>query len=313
MALAPVRSNNFFEARSDDADHAVREIEQRLERLRAEEEQRVDRFERKMLDDSGRRIKDFERRLEHEWIALRQLHEESLKTVEQRTIDVAASCLSVVQEALGVLRAREPESQAPRIEPLPSRPRAVTAVLVGALLTLTAFSAYTAWRLDRDLRAVSARATASEARLAEMRQFVETQTRDTGDATRRLTAEALSAASAAERLASVLAAADVRVHPLRGQAAAAAASGQVFHSPTRGIALSASHVARLPGNQTYQMWMTTSRGPVSLGFVEPDAQGRVGGAFESAPELPGNVIGFMITIEPTGGSERPSGAIALTS
>ena len=314
MGVSPARSTEFYGARSDRLDTPVREIEQRLERLRREEEQRILRFEEKLLDDSAQRINDFERRLEHEWIALRALHEDQLKTVEQRTIDIAGNCVGVVQEALSVLRARESEVvNAAPAEPPAQQARAATIVLATALVMVTVFSAFTTWRLNRDLQAVSLRAAASDARMAEMKQFVERQTRSTGDAAQRLSAEALAAASAASRLAAVLAASDVGVYPLRGQAAAAAATGQVFLSASRGIVVSASRVPRLGSNQTYQLWMTTTRGPISLGFVEPDAQSSVNAPFESLPEQRGSVIGFMLTIEPTGGSERPTGPVALMS
>lgn len=301
MSAVPARSNQFFQ-RNDDRDSQINDLEQRLEKL-----------QEKILADSTQRVHDFERRLEHEWIALRQLHEESLKSVEQRTLDIAGSCVSVVHETLAVLRARE-ESVRPVAEELPApRSHAATMILAVALGAVTVFGAYTAWRLTRELDAMSARAASSETRLTELRQFVERQTRETNDSAQRLTADALTTATKAERLAGVLAAVDLKVFPVRGQAAAAAAAGQVFFSPTRGIALSASRVSRLPSNQTYQVWMTTSRGPLSLGFAEPDGQGRMDAAFEAPPELPSTVIGFMLTIEPTGGSDKPTGAVALTS
>jgi hypothetical protein len=313
MGPAPARSNDFFASRSADLDAQLRDLEQRLEKIRAEEQEKIARLEDTLLNESAGRIHDFERRLEHEWLALRQLHEESLKTVEQRTVDIASNCVSVVHEALAVLRARESDAPAVALDPHGTPSRVTPIMLVAALLTLIALSAYTTWRLNRDLNAISARAAAGETRIAELQAFIETQSRDASLATQRLTSEALAAARKAGRLAGVLAASDVRVYPLRGQAAAVPSTGQVFFSPARGIALSASRVSRLPPNQTYQLWATTNRGAVSLGFIEPDAQGLVDSAFEPTPDLAPNIIGFMLTIEPTGGSERPSGPIALTS
>ncbi len=315
MGVVPVRSSDFFEARSERLDAQVREIEQRLEKLRGEESNRIKSSEEKLLQDSERRIHDFERRLEHEWLALRQLHEESLKTVEQRTIDIAGSCVSVVQEALAVLRSRDADpAPALVVRDVPSSPsRASTILLAAALVIITALTAYTTWRLNRDLQGLSARAAAAESRLVQLQQFVERNARDTGDTAQRLSAAALAASAKAERLATVLAASDLGVYPMRGQAAAAAAMGQVVASASRGIVLSASRLPRVPANQTYQVWMTTTRGPISLGFVEPDAQGRMDAAFDTPAELPGNVIGFMLTVEPSGGSERPSGPIAIAS
>jgi len=313
MGPAPARSNDFFAPRGDDHETQLRDLEQRLEKIREDQQKKIAELEETLLKESESRIHDFERRLEHEWLALRQLHEESLKTVEQRTVEIAGNCVGAVREALGVLRARESDAPVAVADQHASPSRVTTIMLVGALLTLTALSAYTTWRLNRDLDAVSARAAAGESRVAELQRFVEKQSRDASLTTQRLTSEALAAATNAGRLAGVLAASDVRVYPLRGQAAAGASTGQVFFSPARGIALSASRITRLTPNQTYQLWATTNRGPVSLGFIEPDAQGRIDTAFEPPPELSATIIGFMVTIEPTGGSERPSGAIALTS
>jgi hypothetical protein len=44
-------------------------------------------------------------------------------------------------------------------------------------------------------------------------------------------------------------------------------------------------------NQLYQVWLVTTGIPMSLGFVTPDAQGRVDVAFDTPPELRGNVAG----------------------
>lgn len=312
MGPVPARSNDFFAPRDDDRD-ALRDVEQRLENFRAEEEQKIAEFQETLLKASADRIHDFERRLEHEWLALRQLHEESLKTVEQQAVEIAGNSVGAVREALAVLRARDTDAPEAVVDHHASPSRVTTITLVGALLTLTALSAYTTWRLNRDLETISARAAAGETRIAELQRSIEKQSRDASLTTERLTSEALAAATNAGRLAGVLAAPDVRVYPLRGQAAAAASSGQVFFSASRGIAFNASRLTRLAPQQTYQLWATTNRGPVSLGFIDPDAQGRVDAALDPPPELAANIIGFMVTIEPTGGNERPSGAIALTS
>jgi hypothetical protein len=313
MSPVPARSNDFFAPRGDDQDAQLHDLEQRLEKIRADEQQKIAELQETLLKESEERIHDFERRLEHEWLALRQLHEESLKTVQQRTVEIAGNCVGAVREALGVLRSRENDAPAAVVDAHASPSRATTIMLVGALLTLTALSAYTTWRLNRDLDAVSTRAAAGESRIAEMQRTLEKQSRDASLTTQRLTSEALATAIKAERLAGVLASPDVRVYPLRGQAGAGASTGQVFFSTARGIVLSASRITRLAPNQTYQLWATTNRGPVSLGFIEPDAQARIDAAFDPPPDLAANIIGFMVTIEPTGGSDKPSGAIALTT
>lgn len=313
MGASPAHSAGLYGTQGDARDTPVDDLKHRLDRLRREEEQRIVRFEEKLLEDSSRRINDFERRLEHEWLALRTLHENQLKTVEQRTIDIAGNCVGVVQQALSVIRAREADAIAASEAVSARQTRAATLALAAALVIVTLFSAYTTWRLSRDLRALAARAATSESRLAEMRRFVERETRSTGDAAQRLSVEALGAASAASRLAAILAAPDVAVYPLRGQAMGADAIGKVLLSPTRGIVLNASRVPPLPPNQAYQLWMTSTGGVISLGFIKPDEHGSVNVAFPLLAEQRGSVVGFMLTVEPTGGSERPTGPVALTS
>ena len=279
-------------------------------------------LEKDLLDASARRIHEFERRLEHEWIALRQLHEEPLKTFEQRTTALAESCLTLVSEALVLLRsqsARDPGASA--IAQTQSRAPAsmlgyspgMTAVLFVALAALMALSTYTFWTFSVELRDMRTRAAAAEERLARLQQRVDTETRETGQMMQRLTAEAMTSGTRAERLANVLAASDVRAYPLRGQRTAAAAEGQVYFSASRGVALSGSKLPPLSSNQTYQVWMVTTRGSTGLGFAAPDTQGRVSAAFDTPPDLSGTVTGFMLSLEPTGGSAKPTGPIVLAS
>ena len=145
--------------------------------------------------------------------------------------------------------------------------------------------------------------------LPSCRRTVETQTRNTEETVQRLTADALTSAVRAQRLANVLAASDVRVFPLRGLRTAAAATGQIFFSPSRGVVASVSRLPPPAANQVYQVWLVTSGGPISLGFAAPDAQGRIDAAFDTPPELVGNVTGFMLSLEPTGGNAKPTGPI----
>jgi hypothetical protein len=325
MGGAPTRFDEGVEDRLDRVDTQLRDLEQRLKTLQAEEE-RVRGLEKNILDASARRIHDFERRLEHEWIALRQLHEEPLKTLEQRTTAVTESCLNVVGEALALLRAKGAAESSVRTEPIalapesasPSSPsasgwRAAALVLLAVVAALTAFTIYTSWRFGAEMRDAVARVTATEARIPKLQQLVERESRDTAQTVQRLTADALASAARAERLANLLAASDVRTYPLRGQRTAAAADGQVFFSPSRGIALTASKLPPTSSSDVYQVWMVTTRGSIGVGLVSPDAQGRIGAAFDSPPELLGNVTGFMLSLEPTGGNSKPTGPIVLAS
>jgi len=301
MAPAPVRFNDG--------------VENRLARFDA----RFEDLEKNLLDQSARRIHEFERRLEHEWIALRQLHEEPLKTFEQRTTALAERCLEIVSEALVIVRSQavpEPDAiaqpQPPQTVPILYTRRTLAALCV-ALAALTIFSAYTFWAFSDTLRDTAARAAAAEERLTRLQQRVDTETREAGRMLQRVTAEATTSAARAERLANVLAAPDVRAFPMRGQRTAAAADGQMYSSASRGVALSGAKLPPLSANQTYQVWLVTTQGSIGLGFVVPDAQGRVSAAFDTPQHLPGSVTGFMLSLEPTGGNAKPTGPIVLAS
>ena len=294
------------------------ESEDRLDQV----DSRLQALERKLLDASARRIHDFERRLEHEWLALRQLHEEPLKTLEHRTTAITESCLNVVREALALLRsqirqgtdtAAGDEAEQPVARVFDRRSLTWTMALFAAVTALTIFGAYRQWSLGNALRDTAARAALAERRVAELQQTVERQTRNTEETVQRLTSDALTSAIRAQRLANVLAASDVRVFPLRGLRTAAAATGQIFFSPSRGVVVSVLRLPRPVANQVYQVWLVTSNGSISLGFVTPDGQGRIDAAFDTPPELVGNVTGVMLSLEPTGGNVKPTGPIVVAS
>lgn len=304
MTGAPLRFTDESEVRLDEVDSRLQALEQKL------------------LDASAHRIHDFERRLEHEWLALRQLHEEPLKSPEHRTTAITESCLIVVREVLALLRSQgragadtdvRDEAQPSAARVVDRRSLAITIGLLAAVGALAIFSAYTRWSLGNELRDSAARVASAERRAAELQQTVERQTRNTEETVQRLTSDALTSAVRAQRLAHVLAASDVRVFPLRGQRTAAAATGQIFFSPSRGVVASVSRLPPSAANQVYQVWLVTSSGSISLGFAAPDAQGRIDAAFETPLELVGNVNGFMLSLEPTGGNAKPTGPIVIAS
>ena len=101
-----------FPARFEDHIDPQRKDPERPFRTLSFEEERIRTLEQKLLDASSQRIHEFERRLELEWLALRQLHEEPLKTLEQRTTAITENCLNIVREALTLARERIPEQPA---------------------------------------------------------------------------------------------------------------------------------------------------------------------------------------------------------
>ena len=285
MSVTPRRVTNIDEGRRERLDAQLQDLERRLQALQLEYE-KFRGLEQKLLDSSAARIHDFERRLEHEWLALRQLHEEALPAMAPREV----------------------------LTPAHAKRSRLLAILAASALALTAaFTVHTRWSLGADVGDTAARVGDAEGRLTKLQALVQTQTKDTQQNVQRLTADALTAGARAERLANVLAAPDMRQYPLRSPLGSASADGQVFFSPTRGVALTGSKVPVPSSNQVYQVWMTTTRGPISLGFVSPDAQGRMGAGYDAPPGVSGSVIGFMLTVEPVGGSAKPTGPLALGS
>ena len=285
MSVTPRRVTNIDDGRRERLDAQLLDLERRLQALQLEYE-KFRGLEQTLLDASAERIHDFERRLEHEWLALRQLHEEALPAVRPREVPAPAGAKNA---------------------------RLMVILAVSALVALAAFTAQTRWSLGIDVRDAAVRAADAEGRVTKLQAVVERQTKDSQQNVQRLTADALTAAARAERLANVLASPDMRQYPLRSPLGAPAAEGQVFFSPTRGVALTGAKVPTAPSNQVYQVWMTTTRGPISLGFASPDGQGRMGAGYDAPPGVNGNVIGFMLTIEPVGGSAKPTGSMALGS
>jgi hypothetical protein len=234
--------------------------------------------------------------------------EARIDAFDERVGHELAGAAREIRDAASLLRDR-PSSVAPDAL-AHSRARRLVPALLAALLFLAAFIGYN-WAA-RTLRDASARAEAAEREAAATRrdanQHIATIERSAQQASR----DALGAAARAERMMQVLSAADSRRSPLEGHAAPDA-SGQVLWSPTRGAVFSASALPTLAAQETYQAWLVTARGSVSLGLLAPDAQGGASAAFEMPASLPGPIRGFMITREPAGGSPRPSRRVVLAT
>lgn len=116
--------------------------------------------------------------------------------------------------------------------------------------------------------------------------------------------------AALEERLNVVAAPDASRVTLAGQAVAPNAGGQADWSPSRGLALAVDSLPPLRPDRTYQVWLLTSGAPVSIGLLQPDADGDRVAVF-AAP--PGGVVptGIALSEEPAGGLPAPSGQIYL--
>jgi hypothetical protein len=184
--------------------------------------------------------------------------------------------------------------------------RIATALGVGLLL-LFGFFVY------RQSAAAVDRAAAAEQAAAEARSAAEGSAAASADRNARAVGDALAMAAKADRMLEILAAPDARRLDLAGRRGAPAATGQALWSRSRGVIISAVRVPPAPSGEVYQVWLTMSSGPVSLGFAAPDAQGRVGAAFDLPATVAGTVAGFHVSREPAGGSTRPQGQPVLSN
>jgi hypothetical protein len=167
-----------------------------------------------------------------------------------------------------------------------------------------------AWRLQRDMRAATARAEQTQ---VESRAAAETASRRAAErqeaAARQLVA-AQDLAARAQTIGDVLAAPDLVRYTLVSPRGVGAATGQVLWSRSRGFVFSASGLTAPPSDTTYQIWMLVRGGAVSAGTFEPDAAGRV--TLTTAPAVSRPVIGAIVTAERKGGAETPVGDLVLT-
>ena len=233
--------------------------------------------------------------------------EARIDAFDERVGHELAGAAREIRDAASLLRDR-PAAAASALAP--SRTRRLVPALLAALLLLAGFIAYNS--VARALRDASARAEAAEREAAATRRDANQHIATIERSAQQASGDALAAATRAERVMHVLAAPDTRRSPLQGHAAPAA-SGQVLWSATRGAVLSASALPALAAEETYQAWLVTARGSVSLGMLRPDPQGTASAAFEMPPSLPGPIRGFMVTREPAGGSPRPSRLVVLAT
>lgn len=127
----------------------------------------------------------------------------------------------------------------------------------------------------------------------------------------RQVADARQSAAQAQIVGNVLAAPDLVRYWLRSATPDSPAYGHVLVSRTRGLVFSASRLAPADAGRTYQLWLSTSAGPVSAGLANPDTEGRVTLATEVPLALTGRLSGAFVTLEPEGGRTEPSSQVVL--
>ena len=105
---------------------------------------------------------------------------------------------------------------------------------------------------------------------------------------------------------------DARVARLAGLPASPSATGTVALNPTQGTAmLEVNGLPPTPDDKEYEVWwIGEKQGPLKAGLFEPSSHGATIVSLDLPP--PGEVVlASAITLEPSGGVEKPSGAMYL--
>jgi len=162
-------------------------------------------------------------------------------------------------------------------------------------------------RLDEAAtRVAAAERQAEAASTAANQQIAATR----ADADRQI-AQARQTALEAGIVSNVLASPDLVRFNLVGTDRAPRAYAQVLWSRSRGLVLSASLLPAAADGATYQIWLLSESGPVSVGTVTPDSSSRATLAVENPPNLPRGVNGVSVTAETGGAQPTPSSALIL--
>lgn len=166
-------------------------------------------------------------------------------------------------------------------------------------------------RVDTRLNEAAAKVTAAERERDAATAATREEAARTREEAARQVAEARQSAAQAQIVGNVLAAPDRLRYWLTAVDPATRAYAQVLFSRSRGIVFSASRLPAAGDGKAYQLWLLTTRGPVSAGTVTPDAAGRVTLAADVPAAVQGRLLGALVTREPAGGAAQPSENKAL--
>ena len=203
-------------------------------------------------------------------------------------------------------------SNAPSVQGESTRRPLYTVLAVAAALAgMIVIGLWMQRRVDTRLNEAAARVSAAERERDAATAATREEAARTRDEAARQVAEARQSAAQAQIVGNVLAAPDRLRYWLTAVDPSTRAYAQVLFSRSRGIVFSASRLPAAGDGKGYQLWLLTSRGPVSAGVITPDAAGRVTLASDVPRGVSGRLIGAVVTREPSGGSSKPSEDKAL--
>jgi hypothetical protein len=190
-----------------------------------------------------------------------------------------------------------------------ARTRRIALIASAAVLLLVAAGAF-AWQLERQVRASAAQLNETQRQLRVTTETAARQINETQVQASRAISEAQELAARSQMISDVLAAPDLIRFALVGRDSLEAATGQVLWSRSRGILVfTASGLPTPPAESTYQIWLLTRTGAISVSTFDPDSAGRA--TVTAMPKVP-PLVGAMVTMERKGGNDTPSGEPLLT-
>ena len=184
------------------------------------------------------------------------------------------------------------------------------ALIAGAAVVLLLAAGGFAWQLESQVRTSAAQLNETQRQLRLTTETAARQINETQVQASRAISEAQELTARSQMISDVLAAPDLIRFALVGRESLEAATGQVLWSRSRGILVfTASGLPAPPMESTYQVWLLTRTGAVSVATFDPDSAGRA--TVTAMPKVP-PLVGAMITMERKGGNDTPSGEPLLT-
>jgi anti-sigma-K factor RskA len=178
------------------------------------------------------------------------------------------------------------------------------ALIAGGVLLLIIAGGF-AWRLESQVRASAEQLNETQRQLRVTTETAARQINETQVQANRAVTAAQELTTRAQMISDVLAAPDLIRFPLVGRDSLESATGQVLWSRSRGIfVFSASGLPAPARDSTYQVWLLTRTGAVSVATFDPDSGGRA--TVAATPKVP-PLVGAMVTMERKGGNDTPSG------
>jgi hypothetical protein len=233
---------------------------------------------------------------------------QGVHVTEPRALPVAAEPQTQVVRTTEYRTAAAPSPLSGVVAVDPPQTRRL-ALIAGVVLLLIIAGGF-AWRLESQVRASAEQLNETQRQLRVTTETAARQINETQVQANRAITAAQELTTRAQMISDVLAAPDLIRFPLVGRDSLESATGQVLWSRSRGIfVFSASGLPAPAHDSTYQVWLLTRTGAVSVATFDPDSGGRA--TVTATPKVP-PLVGAMVTMERKGGNDTPSGEPLLT-